>query len=159
MKERVRAIDANALHKEISEWPESVMYKDWVQSAIAFAPTLYELNSDPLTEEVLKEMIGEPVWIETSKRKEWCILWGYHGPEVCGRSFIFTRRTAQKEPYQFSELGVTWWAYRYPPTTVSMTCKGCVYEPDLPSHVRCQGCARVYTDHYTRRSTNNKGDV
>lgn len=36
----VRAIDANALHAEISKWPESIMYKDWVQSAIANAPTL-----------------------------------------------------------------------------------------------------------------------
>ena len=36
----VRPIDANALHAEISKWPESVMYKDWVQSAIANAPTL-----------------------------------------------------------------------------------------------------------------------
>lgn len=35
-----RPIDANALHAEISKWPESVMYKDWVQSAIANAPTL-----------------------------------------------------------------------------------------------------------------------
>lgn len=36
----MRLIDANALHVEISKWPESVMYKDWVQSAIATAPTL-----------------------------------------------------------------------------------------------------------------------
>ena len=37
---KVRPIDANALHAEISKWPESVIYKDWVQSAIANAPTL-----------------------------------------------------------------------------------------------------------------------
>ena len=43
-----RAIDANALHAEISKWPESVMYKDWVQSAIANAPTLTPPN-EPLT--------------------------------------------------------------------------------------------------------------
>ena len=30
-----RPIDADALHTEISKWPESVMYMDWVQSAIA----------------------------------------------------------------------------------------------------------------------------
>lgn len=40
----VRPIDANALHAEISKWPESVMYKDWVQSAIANAPTLTPSN-------------------------------------------------------------------------------------------------------------------
>lgn len=36
----MRMIDADALHAEISAWPESIMYKDWVQSAIANAPTL-----------------------------------------------------------------------------------------------------------------------
>ena len=36
----MRVIDADALHAEISAWPESIMYKDWVQSAIANAPTL-----------------------------------------------------------------------------------------------------------------------
>lgn len=36
----IRPIDANSLHAEISKWPEPVVYKDWVQSAIATAPTL-----------------------------------------------------------------------------------------------------------------------
>lgn len=36
----MRLIDADALHAEISKWPESVMYKDWVQSAIAISPTI-----------------------------------------------------------------------------------------------------------------------
>ena len=40
----MRAIDADALHAEISKWPESIMYKDWVQSAIATAPTLTPPN-------------------------------------------------------------------------------------------------------------------
>ena len=40
----IRPIDANALHAEISKWPEPVMYKDWVQSAIATAPTLTPPN-------------------------------------------------------------------------------------------------------------------
>lgn len=44
----MRMIDADALHAEISAWPESIMYKDWVQSAIANAPTLTPPN-DPLT--------------------------------------------------------------------------------------------------------------
>ena len=35
-----RLIDADELHAEISKWPDSVMYKDWVQSAIATAPTV-----------------------------------------------------------------------------------------------------------------------
>lgn len=73
---------------------------------------------EPLTEEQLKKKIGDPVWIESARRAEWMILWGYHAPEVYGRAFIFTRRTAQKEQFQFSELGVTWKAYAYPPAHI-----------------------------------------
>lgn len=36
----MRLIDADELHSEISKWPDGVMYKDWVQSAIATAPTV-----------------------------------------------------------------------------------------------------------------------
>lgn len=50
----VRPIDANALHTVISAWPESIMYKDWVQSAIATAPTLPPPN-EPLTLERTEE--------------------------------------------------------------------------------------------------------
>lgn len=71
--------------------------------------------NEPLTEEQLEKMIGEPIWVESARRKEWMLLWGYHGPEVYGRAFIFTRRTAQKEQFPFSELRVTWWPYRRPP--------------------------------------------
>ena len=78
------------------------------------APTLKAPN-EPLTEEQLKKMIGTPVWIESARRSEWMLLWGYHGPEVYGGAFIFTRRTAQKEQFPFSELGVTWWPYRFAP--------------------------------------------
>lgn len=83
-------------------------------SAIENAPTITQPN-EPLTEEQLEKMIGEPIWVESARRKEWMLLWGYHGPEVYGRAFIFTRRTAQKEQFPFSELRVTWWPYRRPP--------------------------------------------
>ena len=72
----------------------------------------------PLTLEQLREMIGQPVWIESNDKKEWCILWGYHGPEVNGRSMIFTRRTSEKKQYQFSDYGKTWLAYAYPPAHI-----------------------------------------
>lgn len=49
----MRVIDADALHAVISAWPESIMYKDWVQSAIANAPTLTQPN-EPLTLEQLR---------------------------------------------------------------------------------------------------------
>lgn len=55
----VRPINANSLHKVISEWPEPVMYKDWVQSAIAYEPTI-------------------PVTVPTSP----CASCGYHGEHL-----------------------------------------------------------------------------
>lgn len=29
-------------------------------------------------------------------------------------------------------------------------CVGCVVEKDMPSHIKCQGCARMYADKYTQ---------
>lgn len=66
---------------------------------------------EPLTLEQMRDMVGKPVWVETSKRAEWCILWGYHGPEVIGRAMIFTTRTASKNQLPFTEYGKTWTAY------------------------------------------------
>ena len=31
-------------------------------------------------------------------------------------------------------------------------CTGCRYEKDRPSHIHCQGCARMYTDHFDAES-------
>lgn len=28
------------------------------------------------------------------------------------------------------------------------TCYGCAHWPDFPGHIKCQGCARIYNDHY-----------
>jgi hypothetical protein len=53
----VRPIDANTLYDEISKWPESVMYKDWVQSAIANATTLTPPNEWVSVEERLPEPV------------------------------------------------------------------------------------------------------
>lgn len=41
--EVIRLIDANALHKEVTSFDHSVIYKDWVQSAIASAPTISDV--------------------------------------------------------------------------------------------------------------------
>ncbi len=32
----------------------------------------------------------------------------------------------------------------------ALTCEGCTYQPDFPSHAKCHGCARSHTDHYRR---------
>lgn len=83
----VRPIDANALHTIISAWPESIMYKDWVQSAIATAPTLtpppagggggHMTNADKIramSDEELAEFISR-------------IEIGDFGPQVYGKTF------------------------------------------------------------------------
>ena len=97
----VRPIDANALLAEISKWPESVMYKDWVQSAIANAPTLTPPN-EPLTLEKLREMGGQPYWHvglrEESPPPHWNIL-----DPFCAKRI---------EDYKYGE---NWIAYRRPP--------------------------------------------
>ena len=97
----VRPIDANALHAEISKWPESVMYKDWVQSAIANAPTLTPPN-EPLTLEELREMGGQPYWHvglrEESPPPHWNILDPFYAKHI--------------EDYKYGE---NWLAYRRPP--------------------------------------------
>lgn len=72
-------------------------------------------KNEPLTLDELKMMIGEPVFIVTSGLKEWCIVHSYHRPEVIGRSFIMTRRTAEKRLYAFDDYGKTWTAYSHPP--------------------------------------------
>lgn len=47
------------------------MYKDWVQSAIATAPTLTPPNR-PLTLDELREMDGQPVWVE--EVEHWALI-------------------------------------------------------------------------------------
>ena len=71
----MRVIDADALHAEISAWPESIMYKDWVQSAIANAPTLTQPN-EPLTLEELRKIDTViPLWVHN-------LSWGQHKPRL-----------------------------------------------------------------------------
>lgn len=108
----------NQEQRQAYEWAKNQNYQS---VAARYAKILAGLvdeiapPNEPLNEEQLKKMVGEPIWIEAARRKEWMLLWGYHNPEVYGRAFIFTRRTAQKEQFKFSELCVTWWPYRRPP--------------------------------------------
>lgn len=69
----IRPIDANALHAEISKWPESVMYKDWVQSAIAYAPTLTPTN-EALTQADLDSMDYDKIWLDYGDDGEWALV-------------------------------------------------------------------------------------
>lgn len=111
-----RAIDKDKLITSMAWHDQQGMISsiDDILDIIEAFPTLTPPN-EPLTEDQLEKMVGSPIWIESARRAEWMLLWGYHDPGVYGRSFIFTRRTAQKEQFQFSELGVTWWPYHFPP--------------------------------------------
>ncbi len=112
----MRPIDANALFSEISKWPESVMYKDWVQSAIANAPTIAPPPNEPLALEQLLEMDGEPVWIVTNdvkKANRWAFV-----DVGCEVIRFFDTRCGVKCPVMgnlFRTYGKTWMAYRRKP--------------------------------------------
>ena len=67
----MRLIDADVLHKEISAWPESVMYKDWVQSAIASAPTISMPAVLPLNEAVDGDLISRKALLQTLIKNGW----------------------------------------------------------------------------------------
>lgn len=58
-KTMARLIDADALYAVISEWPESVMYKDWVQCAISTAPTVSAYGQWVSVKDRLPEGNGE----------------------------------------------------------------------------------------------------
>lgn len=119
----VRPIDANALHKVISAWPESIMYKDWVQSAIATASTLTPPN-EPLTLEQLLEMVGKPVYIIANDMgiAEWNVIKGKDLITV-GYDVPFNGMKAVKEAlgfingrsFRLDTYGTSWLVYRRPP--------------------------------------------
>ena len=69
----VRPIDGNALHTVISAWPESIMYKDWVQSAIATAPTLTPPKEAlTLGFDVVDKKTGKyPDWERIAREEDW----------------------------------------------------------------------------------------
>lgn len=111
----------------------------------------------PLTLEELRDMVGKPVWVETKRRKEWCILWGYHGPEVIGRAMIFTTRTAAKNQLTFADYGKTWLAYATDPTRLDRSawepcddckeisywdekCDNCKYDDFFAHQEPCASC-------------------
>lgn len=96
----------------------------------------------PLTLEELRDIVGKPVWVETKRRKEWCILWGYHGPEVYGRAMIFTTRTAAKNQLLFEDYGKTWLAYATDPTSLDRSAwKPCAW----CAGKACANCSRAET--------------
>lgn len=75
-------------------------------------------NNSPLTIEQLMNMVGKPVFVVTKERAEWCLLHSFDKDEAAWRSFIVTRRTAEKKSLLFRECGKEWKAYVSPPVVV-----------------------------------------
>ena len=110
----VRPIDANAMlnelrpvsfeaeHSAVLLSDVSKMMREWVERQ----PTLTPPN-EPLTLEQLREMDGEPVWVETKAGlKFWGIVTKICVSSGDGRYLLITEDT---------EYGQTWVAYRRPP--------------------------------------------
>ena len=70
--EVIRLIDANALHKEVTSFDHSVIYKDWVQSAIASAPTISDVAPVVRCKDC-KYFTKGPYVFDNSKC--WCACW------------------------------------------------------------------------------------
>ena len=110
----VRPIDGNAMlnelkpvgfeayHSAVLLSDVSKMMREWVERQ----PTLTPPN-EPLTLEQLREMDGEPVWVETKAGlKFWGIVTKICVSSGDGRYLLITEDT---------EYGQTWVAYRHPP--------------------------------------------
>ena len=70
-----------------------------------------ELKPCPLSCRQLKMMVGEPVWVVSPKRKEWCIVHSFHSDDVVGGGIIVTTRTSQKITLPYYDAEKHWWAY------------------------------------------------
>ena len=88
----------------------SVMYKDWVQSAIANAPTLTPPN-EPLTLEQLREMDGQPVWVEDVKH--WALIDIEKGGQWDGVPFAIWAENGVRFCYNVIDRNLI--CYRRPP--------------------------------------------
>ena len=76
----MRPIDADALYDKAEMWykgaptPFRKIYRSFVD-AVAGAPTITTPPNDPLTLEELREMDGEPVWVERpGYGKNWALV-------------------------------------------------------------------------------------
>lgn len=134
----MRLIDAEPIEKYIENGlnckdPKKGFGHDAIDilTEIHCAPTICQPPNDPLTLEELKEMVGEPVYIVTYEKAEWCILHSYHSSEIVGGGFIMTRRTAEKRAFPYADYGKTWLAYRRKPEAATPKAS-----PDWCDHIK-----------------------
>ena len=105
----MRAIDADRLLKMMSHW-KPYMDMDKVRKAVQNMPTLTPPN-EPLTLEQLREMDGEPVWVQTPgipQYGRWVIVAGIDTND--GQKTLYCQGD-----YTCRNYGQDWLAYRRPP--------------------------------------------
>ena len=86
--------------------PKTGSFAEWLaEYLVEHLPTLTPPN-EPLTFAELREMEGEPVWVEHNNGGEWLVIhWDYVGRIT----------TAYKACLLDHEYGRTWLAYCHPP--------------------------------------------
>lgn len=93
---------------------ESDEYREEVWAyhrAVEALNTVQVDDPEPLTMEQLENMVGEAVWIHTSKFKCWASVGSDWGSQMCFYPFRQVEAYApRKNNYQ-----LTWTAYPYPP--------------------------------------------
>lgn len=115
----VRPIDAEELSKDIEGCKEcesdslwALAFNsglDWALQCIASACTISPPPNEPLTADELREIDGEPVWVELieptlGKKSGWALVYND------GSGHAVQRWTA---PLWYNEYGKTWIAYRF----------------------------------------------
>ena len=111
----VRPIDASRFGEILEQWRKDCLEDNDTQGADIISDVILQLDdmptltspNEPLTIEQLREMDGEPVWVETKAGlKFWGIVTKICVSSGDGRYLLITEDT---------EYGQTWVAYRRPP--------------------------------------------
>lgn len=117
----MRPIDADALLKDVEGCKEcesdslwALAFNsglDWTLQCIASACTISPSPNEPLTIDELREMDGEPVWVEVieptvGKKSGWALV---YPPNTISGAAV-QRWTS---PLWYNEYGKTWLAYRF----------------------------------------------
>lgn len=110
----VRPIDASALFEafERAAWFDNADRDDVAEELLSNAPTIDVTTlqpNEPLTADELREIDGEPVWVELieptlGKKSGWALVYND------GSGHAVQRWTA---PLWYNEYGKTWIAYRF----------------------------------------------
>ena len=103
-----RMIDADRLLRELTALSHGQVWPGWTYDGIRLLierqPTLTQPN-EPLTLDELREMDGEPVWVE-SKNNPALSGWGIMLENIC---------SAYHDIFSIEQYNKTWLAYRRPP--------------------------------------------